>query len=335
MPDGHPRHTVDTVLDGIRDVAPPGWTVTHARGANIVDLVPNPAGATYPDGQPRGPVPVPASPDADLIQAAVEAARAADVVVAVLGDTVDLTGETCSTATLELLGGQTALLEALVATGTPVVLVLVHSKPSVLPPAAEGVAAILEAFNPGMRGGTALAEILFGLTEPTGRLPISVPRHVGQQPIYYNQVRGQHGDRYADLTQEPLFAFGEGMSYTRVEYSDLVIDQSSVDMDDAVRASVTVTNRGSRPTIETVQVYVSDQVTSVTWADQELKSWIQVPLEPGEQRRVRVQVPVADCTLVTADERRVVEAGAFSLRVGSSSRARDLLSAEFTVVGKE
>jgi beta-glucosidase len=331
MPDGHPRHTVETVLDGLRTVAPHGWTVTHSRGADIEVLVPDPAGQTLPDGQPRPPIPSPAAVDPTQLADAVRAAEAADYAVVVLGDTVALTGEWCSTATLELFGGQIALLDALVATSTPVIVVLLHSKPSVLPRSAQAAAAVIEAFNPGMRGGTAIAELILGLIEPTGRLPISVPRHVGQQPSYYNQIRGQHGDRYADLTQDPLFAFGEGLSFTTVDYTDLTIRDAVVPPDGVLHAEVTLTNTGSRPSLETVQAYVSDRVTSVTWAQLELKSWRQVQVDAGQTVRVGLEIPAASCSLVTADERRIVEPGTFDLLVGRSSRAVDLLTARFTI----
>lgn len=331
MPEGHPRDTVETVLDGFRAVAPADWAVTHARGADIEVLVPDPAGECWPDGQPRPPIFSPAPTNDALLAEAVAAAVAADYVIAVVGDTIALTGEGRSTATLDLQGGQVALLDALVATGTPVVVVLVQSKPSTLPASALEAAGIIQAFNPGMRGGRAIAELVLGLIEPTGRLPISVPRHVGQQPVFYNQVRGQHGDRYADLTQEPLFVFGEGRSYSRVEYSDLRVLEDVVAPDGVIRAEVTLTNVGARPARETVQAYVSDLVTSVTWAEKELKAWAQVDLPPGEQVTVPIEVPAASCTLVTADGRRVVEPGAFDLLVGPSSRTADLLRAEFTV----
>lgn len=333
MPDGHPRETVETVLDGFRAVAPPGWTVTHARGADIQVLVPDPAGERWHDGGLRAPVFSPAPTDPAKLDEAVTAARDADYVVAVLGDTVALTGETRSTATLELQGGQVALLDALVATGRPVVVVLVQGKPSTLPPSALRAAAIVQAFNPGMRGGRAIAELAFGLVEPTGRLPISVPWHVGQQPTFYNQVRGQHGERYADLTQEPLFAFGEGLSYTTVEYSDLVVADDVVSPDGVVRARVTLTNTGTRPALETVQAYVSDLVTSVTWAEKELKAYRQPHVPAGTSVMVELEVPAASCTIVTADGRRLVEPGEFELLIGRSSRAADLLRARFTITG--
>jgi beta-glucosidase len=210
--------------------------------------------------------------------------------------------------------------------------VLLASKPLVLPPSVERAAAVVWAANPGMRGGQALAELLAGRIEPSGRLPISFARHVGQQPTYYNQLRGQHGDRYADLTQRPAWAFGEGLSYTTVEYEDLTLARTRLGAGDELVAEVTVRNTGGRPVRETVQVYVRDAVTSVSWTDRELKAYRQVDLAPGAAARVRIQLPVSACTIVDADGVRVVEPGAFELLVGPSSRESVLLSAGFEVV---
>ncbi|WBB80954.1 glycoside hydrolase family 3 C-terminal domain-containing protein [Micromonospora sp. WMMD882] len=331
LADGHPRELTRTVLDGLRAHAPADWTVTYTRGADILTVGPDPEGAYFPDGQPRPPVVQPAEPDPTAIAAAAAAARDADYVVAVVGDRIELVGEGRSTATLELIGGQVALLDALAATGTPLVVVLVSSKPLALPPSALDAAALVYAANPGMRGGRAVAELLLGLTEPQGRLPISFARHVGQQPTYYNQIRGQHGTRYADLTQRPAFVFGEGLSYTTVEYADLRVLTPTLTARDTLRATVEVRNTGRRPARETVQAYVSDLVTSVTWAERELKAYRQVDLAPGEARTVELTLPVAECSLVDAEGRRVVEPGAFELRVGPSSRDEDLLRSGFTV----
>jgi beta-glucosidase len=265
-----------------------------------------------------------------MIAEAVAAAQEADYVVAVVGDNLALTGELCSTATLELVGAQVALLEAVAATGTPMIVVLVSSKPAVLPQAALDAAALVQAFSPGMRGGRAVAELILGQIEPSGRLPVSFPRHVGQQPIYYNGIRGQHGDRYADLTQDPQFAFGEGLSYTTVVYSDLTVHTPQVGPGEVVRAEVTVTNTGDRPALETIQVYISDLVTSVTWADRELKSFRQVLVDPGESLTVDLEVHADSCTLVDAQGRRVVEPGSFALLVGPSSKTADHLTATFS-----
>ncbi|GHA84072.1 glycoside hydrolase family 3 N-terminal domain-containing protein [Streptomyces clavifer] len=333
LPDGHPRPMIRTVLDGFRAHAPAEWTVSYARGARILTVGPDPEGEFFPDGQPRPEVVVPAEPDEALIREAVAAAEAADHVVAVVGDRIELVGEGRSTATLELVGDQVALLDALAATGKPLVVVVISSKPLVLPPSVLGAAAIVHAFNPGMQGGRAVAEVLLGLVEPSGRLPVSFARHAGQQPTYYNQIRGQHGTRYADLTQRPAFVFGEGLSYTTVTYADLEVLTTSVGTADTLRARVTVRNTGSRPVRETVQVYISDTVTSVTWAEKELKAYQQVTLAPGEAREVLVELPVGACTLVDAEGLRVVEPGDFELLVGPSSRDDALLRAGFTVKG--
>jgi beta-glucosidase len=327
--DGQPREMITTVLDGLRAID--GWTVEYARGADILTLTEDPRGAKFPDGQPRPPVISPCPPDEVLIADAVTAAEASDVVVAVVGDRIELVGEGRSTATLELIGGQNALLDAVIATGKPVVVVLLASKPLVLPASVSKAAAVLWAANPGMLGGQAIAEIIAGRVDPSGRLPISFARHAGQQPTYYNQIRGQHGDRYADLTQAPAWAFGEGLSYTTVEYSDLTLERSELDEREELVARVTVSNTGRRPSLETVQVYVRDLVTSVSWADKELKTHRQIHLAPGESLQVELRLQVSACSIVDADGNRLVEPGAFELLVGPSSRDSDLLAARFEV----
>ncbi|SDQ82151.1 glycoside hydrolase family 3 N-terminal domain-containing protein [Microbacterium sp. cf332] len=327
--DGQPREMITTVLDGLRSIAP--WDVVHARGADILTLEPDPAGPTFPDGQPRPPVLHACEPDDELISAAVAAAERSDVVVAVVGDRIELVGEGRSTATLELIGGQRALLDAVIDTGVPVVVVLLASKPLVLPASVSRAAAVVWAANPGMAGGAALAELLTGAIEPSGRLPISFPRHVGQQPTYYNQVRGQHGDRYADLTQAPAWAFGQGLSYTTVEYRGVALADTEVDPAGTVVVDVEVCNTGARPVRETVQLYVRDVVTSASWCDRELKAYRQVELSPGEVRTVRIELAAAACTIVDASGRRVVEPGEFDVLVGASSRPEDLTAARFRI----
>ena len=351
MPDGHPREMIDTVLDGFKALVPEDWEVAYSRGANIVDLIPDPEGETFPDGQPRPKVGVSAAFDQALLDEAVENARRSDLIVAVVGDVMQMIGETCSTATLELLGGQNALIDALAAvareTGKPFAVVLMSSKPMVLPASvigtngvvvdmtpAEGVSALLWAPSPGMKGGRAIAEIILGQVEPSGRLPITFPRHAGQLPVYYNQIRGQHGNRYADLTQDPAFAFGEGLSYTTFAYGEVVIDGADTPFatDGTVHASVTLANTGDRPGVEVVQAYVGDLVTSYSWTDRELKAFRRVELQPGESATVTFDIPVADCTIVDPDARRIVEPGEFELLIGHSSRREDLKRATFTVV---
>ena len=352
MPDGHPREMITTVLDGFKQLSPEGCEVVYSRGANIVDLVPDPEGEFYPDGQPRPKIGVSAKLDRALLDEAVENARQSDLIVAVVGDVIQAIGEGCSTATLELLGGQNALIDALsnVAreTGKPFVVVLVSSKPQVLPASvigangvivdetpAEGTSALLWAPSPGMKGGQAIAEIILGETEPSGRLPITFPRHAGQLPVYYNQIRGQHGNRYADLTQNPAFAFGEGLSYTTFEYGDPTITnvpESGIFAEaDTVHAEITLTNTGDRKGTEVVQLYIGDIVTSYSWTDRELKAFQRVELEPGKSKTVAFDIPVSDCTIVDSEANRIVEPGEFEVLIGHSSRREDLKRTTFTV----
>jgi beta-glucosidase len=333
-PDDVPEGVV-TVLDGLTEVAADhGWRVTHAPGCGIATMTPHPEGPTGPDGQPRMPIITPVAPDEARLAEAVATAEAADAVVLVLGDNILLTGEGRSTATLELQGGQRELWRRVVDLGKPVVLVLINGKPLVLPAdLRERTAAIVEAFNPGALGGRAVAELVFGELEPRGRLPISFPEHAGQQPTYYNQVRGQHGNRYADLTQEPAFAFGQGLSYSTVEYSGLRLDATELGLGGTVAGTVTVANTGRRPVTETVQWYLRDLVTSLTWADKELKGYTRVELAAGESSEVRFELPARDCTIVDADAVRVVEPGEFELLAGPDSRDRSLLAARFRLVG--
>ena len=352
MPDGHPREMITTVLDGFKQLAPKGCEVVYSRGANIVDLVPDPEGEFYPDGQPRPKIGVSAKLDRALLDEAVENARQSDLIVAVVGDVIQAIGEGCSTATLELLGGQNALIDALsnVAreTGKPFVVVLVSSKPQVLPASvigtngvivdetpAEGTSALLWAPSPGMKGGQAIAEIILGETEPSGRLPITFPRHAGQLPVYYNQIRGQHGNRYADLTQDPAFAFGEGLSYTTFEYGEPTVtnvpESGAFGETDTVHAEITLTNTGDRKGTEVVQLYIGDIVTSYSWTDRELKAFQRVELEPGESKTVAFDIPVSDCTIVDSEANRIVEPGEFEVLIGHSSRREHLKRTTFTV----
>ena len=352
MPDGHPREMITTVLDGFKQLSPEGCEVVYSRGANIVDLVPDPEGEFYPDGQPRPKIGVSAKLDRALLDEAVENARQSDLIVAVVGDVIQAIGEGCSTATLELLGGQNALIDALsnVAreTGKPFVVVLVSSKPQVLPASvigtngvivdetpAEGTSALLWAPSPGMKGGQAIAEIILGETEPSGRLPITFPRHAGQLPVYYNQIRGQHGNRYADLTQDPAFAFGEGLSYTTFEYGEPTVtnvpESGAFGETDTVHAEITLTNTGDRKGTEVVQLYIGDIVTSYSWTDRELKAFQRVKLEPGESKTIAFDIPVSDCTIVDSQAHRIVEPGEFEVLIGHSSRREDLKCTTFTV----
>ena len=267
----------------------------------------------------------------DDLDAAVRAAEGADLIVLAVGDEISQIGETKDRADLALSGRQEELLERLLALGIPLVTVLLSSKPLAIATAAARANAVVCAFNGGAHGGQAVAEALFGEINPSGRLPVSFPRHSGQVPVYYNALPGWHPrwdtqeSRYCDLPATPLYAFGEGLSYTAFAYDGLTMDAQ------ALTASVRVRNTGHRPGLETVQVYVRDCVSSVLTPVRRLIAFEQVALEPGEERTVRFTFDRMDFSLVNRQEQRVVEPGCFELMIGHSSRDEDLLKTEFTL----
>ena len=271
---------------------------------------------------------VKASP-ADNIPGAVAAARGADAIFLVLGDEESQFGEGKDRANLDLSGRQMELFRALRALGVPLATVLVSSKPLCLGDAAEKADAVICGFNGGMFGGQAVAEAAFGLFNPSGRLPISFPRHSGQVPVYYNQLPGWHGwpgaAHYCDLPVEPLFAFGEGLGYTTFAYENLTFDPQTM------TAEATVTNTGDREGTETVQVYFRDMASSVLTPVKRLIAFRQLTLRPGETARVRFQLRREDFALVNRAERTVVEPGDFTLFIGHSAKDEDLLSTAFTL----
>jgi len=310
-----PREGVVTILDGIRARVGNACQVDYCKGCEIVD----------PD---TGHV---AEADIDRASAA-GLARQADVAIVVVGDDLSLNGEFRDRANLDLSGGQQQLLEAVHATGTPMVVVLINGKPLSIPWVAEHASAILEAWNPGLEGGTAVAGVLFGDRNPSGKLTISFPYHVGQQPVYYNQIPGWHGGRYVDMPVEPLFAFGYGLGYTCFAISNLKLRQGELAAGETLRVEVDVQNTGEREGVETVQLYVNDAYSSVTTPVKELKAFRRVSLRPGEKKTVQLEVPYERLALVNADLESVVEPGDFEVMVGSSSRDKDLLKTTFTVV---
>jgi beta-glucosidase len=296
------RESVVTVLDGIRARVGPGCQVSYAMGCDVLD------------------------PDTEDIDSATQLAKQVDVVIVVVGDNLSLNGETHDRANLDLSGGQQDLLEALRSTGTPMVVVLINGKPLSIPWIARHVPAVVEAWNPGLEGGTAVAGVLFGDRNPSGRLTLSFPHHVGQQPVYYDQIPGWHGDqKYVDMPREPLYAFGYGLSYTTFVYADLRLKAKVLARGEPIRASVDVKNTGSRAGSETVQLYINDVYSSVTTPAKELKAFVRVDLSPGERRTVVLEVPYEALALVNCDLERVVEPGEFEVMVGSSSRDQDLL----------
>jgi len=255
----------------------------------------------------------------DNLDAAIKAASDADAIIYVVGDMIDQFGEFKDRANLDLSGRQTELFYGLKATGKPVCTVLVASKPLCLGAVAEQADAVICGFNGGMFGGQAIAEAVFGKLNPGGRLPISFPRHSGQLPVYYNQLPGWHGGKYCDLPAEPLFAFGEGMSYTTFAFENLTFDK------DTFKVQVDVTNTGDREGVETVQVYVHDVVSSVMTVGKKLVAFDKVTLAAGEKKTVSITLQKDDFALINANCEKVVEPGEFVVMAGKSSKDEDLL----------
>jgi beta-glucosidase len=246
-------------------------------------------------------------------------------------------GETRDRASLELPGVQQELLEAVHATGTPVVLVLVNGRPLSVSWAAEHVPAILEAWVPGEEGGPAVADVLFGNTTPGGKLPISVPRSVGQVPVYYYHKpsgnRSQFSGDYVDLPSKPLYPFGFGLSYTGFEYSNLRFSEGKVDSRRAVEISCDVRNVGAEAGDEVVQLYVHDREATVTRPVQELAGFCRVSLKPGETCTVTFRLKMSQLGFYNREMELVVEPGNIEAMVGSSS-ANIRLSGEFEITGE-
>ncbi|MBD9730709.1 glycoside hydrolase family 3 C-terminal domain-containing protein [Streptomyces sp. H28] len=279
--------------------------------------------------------------DGDLtgIDAAVEAARDADVVIAVLGDRAGLfgrgtSGEGCDAESLALPGAQQQLLDALLDSGRPVVTVLLAGRPYALGRAATESAAVVQSFFPGVEGTHAIAGVLAGRVEPSGRLPVSVPRGTGAQPSTYLGARLAQASDVSNIDPTPAFGFGHGLTYTSFDWTDLTVDASQAPTDGEFTLGLTVRNTGGRPGTEVVQLYLHDPVASVVQPVQRLVGYTRVLLEPGQSRRVHVTVPADVASFTGRDGRRIVEPGVLHLRLAASSTdAR--LTATVTLTGPE
>ncbi|MEV5333416.1 glycoside hydrolase family 3 N-terminal domain-containing protein [Streptomyces werraensis] len=264
--------------------------------------------------------------DGDLsgIAEAVDTARDADIVVVALGDRAGLfgrgtSGEGCDAESLALPGAQQQLLDALLDSGTPVVTVLLAGRPYALGRAVPEAAAIVQSFFPGVAGTRAIAGVLSGRTDPSGRLPVSVPRTPGSQPTTYLGARLAQASEVSNIDPTPAFGFGHGLTYTTFVWSDLTVEAEEAPTDGEFTASLTVRNAGERAGTEVVQLYLHDPVASVVQPVQRLVGYTRLDLEPGEERRVRVTVPADVASFTGRDGRRIVEPGELELRLAASS----------------
>jgi len=276
-------------------------------------------------------------PDPSGIAAAEALAASSDICIAVVGDRSGLfgrgtSGEGCDAADLNLPGIQGKLLDALLATGTPVVIVLLTGRPYALGPFP--AAAVVQAFFPGQEGGPALARVLSGAANPSGRLPVSVPRHVGAQPTTYIGSTLARRSTVSSIDPSPLYPFGHGLSYTTFRWEDIERQAAQVSTDGAIGVALTVRNVGERPGTEIVQLYLHDPVAQVTRPTVVLIGYARVPLEPGEQRRVEFTVHTDLTSFIGRGGQRIVEPGRIELRLGTSS-ASTIASLPVDLVGPE
>jgi beta-glucosidase len=322
-----PGRGVD-ILQGIRDKAGAGIRVLHAEGVRITEHEPSWTGDKVVFGDP--------TLNRKRIAEAVATARQADVAVVVIGTNESTSREAWAdnhlgdVADLGLTSQQDDLVDAVRATGKPVVVVLINGRPLAITRIVETVPAIVEGFYLGQEGGTALAEVLFGDVNPGGKLPISFPRHVGQLPVYYDRKPTSFRP-YLDLTREPLFAFGHGLSYTSFELDNVKVDPPSIGVAGRATVTVDVTNTGTRAGDEVVQLYIRDRVSSVTRPVKELRGFERVSLAPGEKKTVRFTLGPEALRLTDESMARVVEPGLFDVMVGTNSTS--LTKASLEVAG--
>jgi beta-glucosidase len=304
-----------TLLDGIKAKVSPATKINYAKGCDI-------------DGDAT-----------NGIDEAVRAARKSDVVIVAVGESADMSGEASSRASLDLPGRQLDLVKAVQATGKPLIIVLMNGRPLTINWIAENTPAILETWFGGTQAGNAIADVLFGDVNPGGKLPVTFPRTVGQEPLYYNHkntgrppdAKNKYSSKYLDVSWTPLFPFGYGLSYTQFQLSNLRLSQRSIRPDGRLTVSVEVTNTGKRTGDEVVQLYIRDVAASVTRPVRELKGFQRVTLRPGEKRMVEFTLTPALLGFYNREMRFVVEPGEFKVMVGSSSADDHELVATFAV----
>jgi len=322
---GKPQHAI-SILDGIKNKVAGKAEVVYAEGCRITE--------SKPVWEEDKVVLADPALDAKRMPEAVKALADADVGIVVVGENEQTSREAWSDNhlgdrdNLDLLGRQDELVGRLVATGKPIVVVLLHGRPNSINFIQQQAPAILDGWYLGQEGGTAMADVLFGDYNPAGRLPITVPRSVGQLPDYYYQKpSARRPYLFSDPT--PLFPFGYGLSYTKFRYGNLRVEPASIPPDGKATVSVEVTNTGDREGDEVVQLYIHDEVSSVTRPVKELKGFLRVPIKAGETRTVRFPIAAEALRFYNRDMKRVVEPGTFKIMVGPNSV--DLTSASLEV----
>lgn len=332
-----------TILQGVKE-ALDGGSVTYAKGSYIFEDEAKEEAVTYglmkmfrPDMEFPSVHPV---PQATLLAEAVRVARNADVIVACLGELNNMSGEGSSRSDISMPDAEENLLKALKATGKPLVLVLTTGRPLLLNWENENCDAILNTWNLGAEAGHAIADVLFGDVNPSGRLTTSFPRSNGQMPVYYNHKNTgrPHGDTdpyrkfvscYMDVENGPLYYFGYGLSYTTFEYGDIKLSGKEMDQNGSITASITVKNTGEREGKETVQLYIHDIYSTSTRPVKELKGFQKINLKPGETKTVEFKITAEELKYYDHDLNFVCEPGDYEIMIGANSN--DVKTATLTV----
>jgi beta-glucosidase len=316
-----------SLKDGLEKAVGDRVKILHARGANVVrdSLLESRVSIfgkpTYRDSRP----------ESELIAEALEIAKNADVIVAAMGESSEMSGEASSMSNIELPANQRELLKALLATGKPVVMVLFTGRPLALKWEEENVPAILNVWFAGSEAGDAIADVLFGKVNPSGKLSATFPQNVGQVPIYYNHKNTgrplpegewfqKFRSNYLDVSNDPLYPFGYGLSYSTFAYGDLQLSNAAPKGETAIKASVTLTNNGPYDGAEVVQLYIRDVVGSVTRPVKELKGFQKVFLKAGETKTVTFEITTEALKFYNYDLQYVWEPGEFEVMVGGNSR---------------
>ncbi|WP_299780228.1 beta-glucosidase BglX [uncultured Formosa sp.] len=328
----------NSVFDGLKEVIGDKATMLYAKGSNIsYDLGLEERGTMFGKDIPRD-----GRTDKQLLDEALQIAAKSDVIVATIGESAELSGESSSRTDLGIPQVQKDLLNALLKTGKPVVLVLFTGRPLVLVEENENVPAILNAWFPGSEAGLAISDVLFGDVNPSGKLTATFPRNVGQVPLFYNHkntgrpLGNSEGkfekfkSNYIDVRNEPLYPFGYGLSYTTFDYSNLKLDKSTINMDGEINVSVEVTNSGDYDGKEVVQLYIRDVVGSITRPVKELKGFQKVLIKKGETQTITFKISVEDLKFYNSDLDFVAEPGQFQVFVGTNSDTKMMKAFELT-----
>jgi beta-glucosidase len=329
---------VFSVVDGLKNIGGSSVNVLYAKGSELTDnpiLIKNNSPFQMP-GQKKPEESV-VSPE-DLLKEALQTAQKADVIVAVLGESSSWSGEASSMSDIGIQKVQENLLKALLGTGKPVVLVLINGRPMVLSWENSNVNVIVEAWAGGTEAGNAIANVLFGDYNPSGKLTTTFPQSVGQIPLYYNHkstgrpydANNKFTSKYLDISNDPLYPFGYGLSYTTFEYSDINLDKKQLKGEEKLTASITLTNTGKVAGEEVVQLYIQDPVASISRPVKELKNFKKVMLQPGEKKEISFEITPNDLKFYNSNLKYDWEPGDFNIYIGTNSR--DVKSAKINWV---